>query len=261
MEGLDKFREAFLPFSDSYVIIGGTACEMVLSGTAMRPRATHDIDMIVVVEKLVPEFGRRFWDFIREGQYRPEKYKHAEGEPPRYQLYRFVDGLPGYPQMIELLARHPDVLGEPKGLLIEPIPFDHYVSSLSAIIMDDDFYDFTVSHSILTDGIRHADAAAIIALKTKAYLNLREMKAANMHVNTRDIKKHRSDVLKNLVVMPQNEIRAPRSVVDSVHAFVESLRQEWATLATPLANALEMDEGAVTALLDILDDLYKPETE
>ncbi|MCC8037702.1 MAG: hypothetical protein LIP02_06160 [Bacteroidales bacterium] len=260
MEGLDKFREAFLPFSDSYVIIGGTACEMVLSGTAMRPRATHDIDMIIVIEKLVPEFGSRFWDFIKEGQYRPEKYKPAEGEAKRYQLYRFVDGLPGYPQMIELLARHHDVLGEPKGLLIEPIPFDRYVSSLSAIIMDDDFYNFTVKHSVLTDGIRHADASALIALKAKAYLNLQEMKASNKHVNTRDIKKHRSDVMKNLVVMPQGEVPAPQSVVDIIHAFVESLRQEWDTLASALATALEMDESSVTVLLDILDNTFTPES-
>ena len=78
--------------------------------------------------------------------------------------------------MIELLSRHPDVLGSPHGLVIEPIPTEEAVSSLSAIIMDDDFYDFTVRHSRVTDGIRYADPAALIALKAKAYLNLREDK-------------------------------------------------------------------------------------
>ena len=34
MEGLERFREAFEAYSDNYVIIGGTACEMVMSGTA-----------------------------------------------------------------------------------------------------------------------------------------------------------------------------------------------------------------------------------
>ena len=60
MEGLEKFQEAFAEFSDNYVIIGGTACEITMTGTAVRPRATHDIDMIVVVEKMTPEFGTRF---------------------------------------------------------------------------------------------------------------------------------------------------------------------------------------------------------
>ena len=45
MEGLDKFREAFKDFSDNYVIIGGTACDITMTGTEVRARATHDIDM------------------------------------------------------------------------------------------------------------------------------------------------------------------------------------------------------------------------
>lgn len=92
MVGLDKFKEAFAQFSDNYVIIGGTACEIVMTGTAVRPRATHDIDMIVVVERMTPDFGRHFWDFIKEGGYRPEKYKSAGGGQTKYQLYRFING-------------------------------------------------------------------------------------------------------------------------------------------------------------------------
>ena len=80
MEGLEKFQEAFAEFSDNYVIIGGTACEITMTRTAVRPRATHDIDMIVVVEKMTPEFGTRFWRFVQEAGYRPEKKKTAEGE-------------------------------------------------------------------------------------------------------------------------------------------------------------------------------------
>ena len=140
MEGLEKFREAFADFSDNYVVIGGTACDIAMTGTTVRPRATHDIDMIVIAENITEAFGEQFWKFIREAGYRPEKRKHKEGEPPKYELYRFLDGRAGYPEMIELLSRHPDVLGEPKGVVIEPLPIGDDVSSLSAIIMDDDFY-------------------------------------------------------------------------------------------------------------------------
>lgn len=35
MEGLDKFRETFKDFSDNYVIIGGTACDITMTGTDM----------------------------------------------------------------------------------------------------------------------------------------------------------------------------------------------------------------------------------
>ena len=80
MEGLEKFREAFEAYSDNYVIIGGTACDITMTGTTVRPRATHDIDMIVVVEKMTTDFAEHFWQFIREGGYRPEKRKQEEGE-------------------------------------------------------------------------------------------------------------------------------------------------------------------------------------
>lgn len=172
MEGLEKFREAFAEFSDNYVVIGGTACDIAMTGTVVRPRATHDIDMIVIAENITEAFGKRLWQFVKEAGYRPEKRKHIEGKPPKYELYRFLDGKAGYPEMIELLSRHPNVLGEPKGLVIEPLPLGDDTSSMSAIIMDDDFYHFAIEHSRLTDGVRHADPIALVALKAKAYLNL-----------------------------------------------------------------------------------------
>ncbi len=39
MEGLGKFRDAFRDFSDNYVIIGGTACEIAISRTEVKARA------------------------------------------------------------------------------------------------------------------------------------------------------------------------------------------------------------------------------
>ena len=55
MEGLEKFCEAFAEFTNNYVVIGGTACDIAMTGTVVRPRATHDIDMIVIVENISSE--------------------------------------------------------------------------------------------------------------------------------------------------------------------------------------------------------------
>ena len=259
MEGLEIFKEAFEAYSDNYVIIGGTACDVTMQGTVVRPRATHDIDMIVIVENMTPSFAKRFWEFVKEAGYRPEKRKQIEGEPAKYELYRFVDGKTGYPEMIELLSRHPDILGEPSNLVIEPLPIDGDVSSLSAIIMDDDFYHFTIKHSKLTDGVRHADSAALVCLKTRAYLNLLQDKAEGKHVNSKDIKKHRSDVLKNVVIITDESISAPIAIVDCVKDFVSSIRADWDTLSNPLAKALDQDQEFVDALLEQLNNLFVPE--
>ena len=149
--------------------------------------------------------------------------------------------------MIELLSRHPDILGEPKGLTIEPLPIDEETSSLSAIIMDDDFYHFTIQHSKLTNGIRHADSAALIALKARAYLNLLQDKANGKHVNSKDIKKHRSDVLKNVVIMENSEITAPEPIVACIKEFVSSIRNDWDKLSEPLARALDQNSSFIEA--------------
>lgn len=77
MEGLEKFCEAFAEFTNNYVVIGGTACDIAMTGTVVRPRATHDIDMIVIVENMTEAFGERFWQFVREAGYRPEKRKQT----------------------------------------------------------------------------------------------------------------------------------------------------------------------------------------
>ena len=221
MEGLEKFREAFEAYSENYVIIGGTACDIAMTGTAVRPRATHDIDMIVIVEKMTADFAEHFWQFVREGGYRPEKRKQSEGEVPKYELYRFVNGKPDYPEMIE-----------------------------------DDFYHFTIDHSKLTNGLRHADSAALIALKSRAYLNLLQDKANGKHVNSKDIKKHRSDVLKNVVIMEDSQITAPEPIVTCIKEFVASIRNDWDALSEPLAKALDQDPSFIEALLEQLDGLF-----
>ena len=256
MEGLGKFRDAFRDFSDNYVIIGGTACEIAMSRTEVKARATHDIDMIVIVEKMTKAYGERFWQFIKEAGYRPEKRKSGDGDSPHYEMYRFLDGKPGYPEMIALLSRHQDILGVPQGLVIEPMPMGENVSSLSAVIMDDEFYHFTIEHSKLTDGVRHAGPIALIALKARAYLNLLNDRAAGHHVNTKNIKKHRSDVLKNVVILPDEVIPVPEPILNCIQEFVWAIRKDWAELAGPLAKSLEQNEAFVEALLEQLNERF-----
>ena len=125
--------------------------------------------------------------------------------------------------------------------------------------MDDDFYHFTIQHSKLTNGLRHADSAALIALKARAYLNLLQDKANGKHVNSKDIKKHRSDVLKNVVIMEDNEIIAPESIVVCIRDFVASIRNDWNTLSEPLAKALAQDSSFIEALLEQLDEMFTTE--
>ena len=56
VRGLEQFKAFFSEFEDNYVIIGGTACEIHEEIYAQTPRATKDIDVILIVEALSKEF-------------------------------------------------------------------------------------------------------------------------------------------------------------------------------------------------------------
>lgn len=51
------------------MIIGGTACEIHEENYAQTPRATKDIDIILVVEALSSDFVSHFWEFVMAAGY------------------------------------------------------------------------------------------------------------------------------------------------------------------------------------------------
>ena len=235
--GLDKFREAFAGFTDNYVIIGGTACDIALSDTDMRPRATDDIDMILIVEKVTKEYGEAFWQFIRDGEYKAGKRK-KDDMSPAYTLYRFTTEKAGYPVQIELLSRHSDVLGEP-----------------SAIMMDDDYYDLTVTNSAVEDSVRVATPVALICLKARAYLNLLSERAAGRQVNSKDIRKHKTDVLKLIATASIPEpVAVPKAVYDCVMEYAAAIESDLPSRS--LQDALDRDSEVIQAFVDTLKESF-----
>ncbi|MBR5074686.1 MAG: hypothetical protein IKX26_05605 [Bacteroidales bacterium] len=83
--------------------------------------------------------------------------------------------------------------------------------------------------------------------------------ANGKHINTKDIKKHRSDVLKNVVIMEDTQIKAPNAIVSSIRDFVASIRNEWSVLSEPLAKALDREVSFVEVLLERLDGMFVAE--
>ena len=250
--GLDKFREAFRSFTDNFVIIGGTACDEVLSQTEMRPRLTLDIDIIVIVENMTAEFARAFWRFIRAGGYIPGIRKDKEGNP-RYVLYSFDNGMLGYPVKIELLSHHNEAFSNAAN--IEPLPIGRDMSSLSSIILDEPYYKLTIANSFVSDGLRFAAPAALMALKTKAYLNLIAERESGRRVNTKDILKHRNDVLKLAATTTiGNPIQVDKDIIVAVTEFSRVIRQSLPSQS--IQDALRIPAGAVERLADLLPNFY-----
>ena len=67
-----------------------------------------------------------------------------------YEYYRFMKPANmEFPYQIELFSRNIGLLDFPEDIRITPIPTDDDLSSLSAILMDEDYYNFTIGGFIL----------------------------------------------------------------------------------------------------------------
>ncbi|MCD7818980.1 MAG: hypothetical protein LUH07_08005 [Lachnospiraceae bacterium] len=136
VKGLDKFKEFFSEYKEQYVLIGGAACDVIMEEFDSSFRATRDLDIVLIVEALTPEFGHAFWKFIQEGKYRN---KSMSTENPHF--YRFDKPQePGFPYMLELFSRNSFELKHPD-MNLTPLHFDEEVSSLSAILLNDAYYE------------------------------------------------------------------------------------------------------------------------
>ncbi|MBR4489870.1 hypothetical protein IKP13_04480, partial [bacterium] len=135
VKGLDIFREYFKDYTDQYVLIGGTACTVSFEHqNESFGRTTKDLDVVLIVEALTEDFGKKFWQFITDGKYR-NRVK-SNGRP---QFYRFdKPEEPDFPEMIEIFARTEIILAETSPIV--PIHIYDSVSSLSAILLNAAYY-------------------------------------------------------------------------------------------------------------------------
>ena len=190
VKGLDTFQKYFAEYENQYVLIGGAACDIVFESNDASFRATRDLDMVLIIEAPTPEFGEKFWDFIVAGRYRN---KATNGGKP--QFYRFDKPEDdSFPKMLELFCRSDFELKNSEG--ITPIHIDDEISSLSAILLDDDYYKTLLDGKVVRGGLSVLRPEYIILFKAKAYLDLKARKEAGENVDTKDIKKHKHDVLR-----------------------------------------------------------------
>ena len=181
--GLAGFKEWFAGFEDHYALIGGAACDLLLTEEGLDFRATRDIDMVLIVESLTPAFGARFWEYVKAADY--EHRNKSKGEP---QFYRFINPKDNsFPYMIELFARRVESLPLPDDAVLTPLSLGDELTSLSAILIDNDYYELLKSGITIVDGLPILGAVHIIPLKIKAWLDLSARKAAGEQVDSKNI--------------------------------------------------------------------------
>ena len=172
VSGFTKFKERFQGFENQYVIIGGTACDLIMENEELPFRATKDVDIVLIVEFITAEFGRQFWEYVKEAG-----YEHLNKSTGNAQFYRFTSPKSKeYPYMIEIFSRNPDFIILEDDAVLTPLPIDDEISSLSAILLNEAYYELLKTGQMMVDGIPVLSPTCLIPFKAKAWLDLKERK-------------------------------------------------------------------------------------
>ena len=183
--------------------------------------------------------------FIKEGE-----YKCGWKNNDDIHFYRFTEPKAGYPIMIELFSRKPGYHLEIEEGII-PLHIDDDTSSLSALLLNEDFYNFMLSGRKTIDGISVLGAEYIIPFKMYAWLDLRMRKSQGEHVNDRDLKKHKNDIFRLLpIINDEEKIPTEGLVKESIQTFLEIIKDEKINLKQ-LGLELSLDEA-----LKIYNQIY-----
>lgn len=192
IRGLDHFTGHFAAYADDFVVIGGVAAHEIMGTAGLEFRATKDIDLVIIARPAVA-FCQKLLTYIEAGQYEVRQLK--DGIPAYYRFLKPKQS--GYPAQIEVFSRRPDELTLRANQHIIPITEIPSGADLSAILLEDDYFDLVKSTIQRINGLPVASAEAIIALKGRAYNDLNERKAAgDTSVSSDEIKKHRNDILR-----------------------------------------------------------------
>jgi len=228
-------------------MIGGTACSLAFEVVGLPFRSTKDLDVVLCIESCDESFAKIFWSFITQGKY--EIQEHSS----KREFYRFKKPQDEkFPWMIELFSRVPDALNITSESQLTPIPFDGDISSLSAIILDNSYYQWIKSGKSIISGVPIVVPEHLIPLKAKAWLDLRERKHNGDTIDNKDIKKHKNDVFRLFnIVNPEFRAELQDSIKIDMDKFLLEITKEEGNL-----KQFGLASFSVNDIIETLKKLY-----
>ena len=129
------------------------------------------------------------------------------------------------------------------GSQLTPIPIDEDVSSLSAILLNDDYYEFIKSGTMYINELPLVPAEYLIPLKAIAWLDLSKRKADGKDVDSSDIKKHKIDVFRLYQLLtPSTVVVLPESIREDMIRFVKIVAEDTVVNTKQLKIRASADE-------------------
>ncbi len=211
--GLNHFEEYFKDFRESYVVVGGFATLMLLEKQLEgHGKVTQDIDLVLLTTASV-EMAQKIKSYVTEGEYIIQK-----GQKDNFSYYRFVNPtVENFAKEIELFAVNDLSLVLDEGQRIIPIDPEEGLYSLSAIMLDNEYFEMIKNNIDNSNRVPCTNTLATIMLKISAFYDLKSRGDDKW-------KKHRRDILKLVLLLTGEEhLELKGRMVDAVKLFMEHL--------------------------------------
>ena len=112
--------------------------------------------------------------------------------------------------MIDIFSRNPDFIILENDTVLTPLLVDDEISSLSAILLNEAYYELLKTGQKMVDGIPVLSPTCLIPFKAKAWLDLKERKLNGDQVDSKNIKKHKNDVFRLAQLITANGLHTQR---------------------------------------------------
>ena len=132
-----------------------------------------------------------------------------------------------------------------------PLSFDGAISSLSAIILDDGYYEFIRDNATNIGGITLLDALHIIPLKMRAHIDINRSYEEGRHCNDKDRRKHRSDIVRLAGLLPPS---ARLELIEQMRADAGDFFTDFASYVNRQTNRKE--RARLQDTLSFLEKVY-----
>lgn len=154
--------------------------------------------------------------------------------------------------MIELFSRKPYNFDLQFQTGLTPIYIEDSILSLSAILLDNIYYDVLLSSRRIVDGYSVIEIETVILFKIKAWLDMKQKLENGEHVDSSDIKKHKNDIFRLLAnVLPSKRVEIGEKIEMDIMLFIEMIDHD-----RPDLKNLGITGVGFEKMIELLGNIY-----
>ncbi len=238
VKGLEHFKNHFKSIADSFIIVGGAACEECFLHSEEKFRVTKGVDIVLTQKSKEKTFAAQFCKYVDKGGYLlRERTDEKKGV---FRFYKPQD--PDFPDTLKLATTPETTFKTVDDKEVTYIHIRDNVSNLATALYVKDYLDVLNTYKVKDDsGLFYVGPVGMLLLKVKAYLNLSTDRYDGKFVKGSDIKKHRNDVFRlSYLLTDKFKGKLSEKVQEDLKEFLKTFSEqspEWQGLQRALTDS------------------------